>query len=226
MNTSLRTHPTEDQLHDFADGELSAETRGPVSAHIELCAACSETIARIRALHTGMVALPRHIDPPANLWPAVQEQIGRLSPVSAGAAPAARPMSVHARGRSIAWLAAAAVLLVAASSITTLLVLRNNQGPVVAGTSESLREPPAPIMIVNGDYERVERDLAALFEAQRKTLQPETIAKVERNLAIIDEAIAEIRNALATDPTNRALHDLLRASYGQKAALIQQVSRT
>jgi len=226
MSTAMRTHPTEDQLHDFADGELSAETRGQVSAHIEQCVPCSETITRMRALQTGVVALPRRIDPPENLWPAVQAQIGRLSPVPAGLAPAARPMSSHGRGRSIAWLAAAAALLVAASSITTLLVLRSDRGPAVAESPASLRETPTPIMIVNGDYERVERDLAALFETQRKTLQPETIAKVERNLAIIDEAIAEIRNALATDPTNRALHDLLRASYGQKAALIQQVSRT
>jgi hypothetical protein len=84
----------------------------------------------------------------------------------------------------------------------------------------------AAIVAVGAEYDRMERDLAALLASQRQTLQPETIARVERNLAIIDQAIAEIRVALASDPTNRALHALLKASYGQKAALLQQASRT
>jgi anti-sigma factor RsiW len=226
MNESSRAHPGEEQLHDLVDGFLSAESRDWINAHIDQCAACAETVTQIRALRMAVVALPPRIDPPENLWPAIQDQIRQHSPVPVGSIPTTRPMAVHGRGRSIGWLAAAAVLLVAASSLTTFLVFRTDRIPVVAETSASLREPPAPITIVNGDYERVERDLAALLDSQRKTLQPETIAKVERNLAIIDAAIAEIRQALAGDPTNRALHDLLRASYGQKAALIQQVSRT
>ena len=55
-------------------------------------------------------------------------------------------------------------------------------------------------------------------------MQPETITKVERNLAIIDAAIAEIRQALADDPGNDALRQLLKATYGQKSALVRQVS--
>jgi len=225
MNESSRAHPGDEQLHDLVDGVLSAESRDGINAHIDDCAACAETVRQIRALRIAVGALPPRIDPPENLWPAIQDQI-RHSPVPVGSAPTTRPMAAPGRERSIAWLAAAAVLLVAASSMTTFLFFRNDRVPVVAETAAPLREPPALVTIVNGDYERVERDLAALLDSQRKTLQPETIAKVERNLAIIDAAIAEIRQALAGDPTNRALHDLLRASYGQKAALIQQVSRT
>jgi anti-sigma factor RsiW len=224
MNESIRGHPGEEQVHDLVDGALAAEVRERVGAHVDQCATCAETVKQLRALRTRVAALPRRLDPPEHLWPGVQEQIRQPSPASAGVAPAT--MTVYIPGRRTSWLAAAAVLLVVASSAATYLVVRDDRAPVIADIPASLREPPAPVTVVNGDYERMERDLAALLESQRKTLQPETIAKVERNLAIIDGAIAEIRQALAADPTNRALHDLLRASYGQKAALIQQVSRT
>jgi hypothetical protein len=72
----------------------------------------------------------------------------------------------------------------------------------------------------------MDRELAAQLASQRDKLMPETIEKVERNLAIIDQAIDEIRQALAEDPNNRALQQLLKASYGQKAALLRQVSQS
>jgi hypothetical protein len=77
---------------------------------------------------------------------------------------------------------------------------------------------------VSDEYDRLDRELAALLAAQRGKMQPETVAKVERNLAIIDAAIAEIRQALAEDPGNEALRQLLKASYGQKSALVRQVA--
>jgi hypothetical protein len=83
-----------------------------------------------------------------------------------------------------------------------------------------------PVRRVSDEYDRLDEELSALLAGQRDKMQPETIAKVERNLAIIDGAIAEIRQALAEDPGNEALRQLLKASYGQKSALVRQVSRS
>jgi hypothetical protein len=179
------------------------------------------------SLRSLLETLPRSIEPPEDLWPAVQGRLTRPLPSENEGARAmaatSSPLTRFGAGR----LAAAALLLVIASSTATYLIVSDDHASGPTDASVALREPPAPIaVVVNEDYERVERDLTALLDSQRKTLQPETVAKVERNLAIIDNAIAEIRQALAADPTNRALHDLLRASYGQKAALIQQASRT
>jgi hypothetical protein len=125
------------------------------------------------------------------------------------------------------WLAAAAVLLIVASSALTVLIVRP-PSPGVARAPDSV--VPAgvgsePIVrAVSDDYERLDRELAALLAEHRAKMQPETVAKVERNLAIIDAAIAEIRQALAEDPGNEALRQLLKASYGQKSAFVRQVS--
>jgi hypothetical protein len=97
--------------------------------------------------------------------------------------------------------------------MTTFVLLTTDRGRIVAEPLEVRRDAQPPITAVNGDYERVERDLAVLLESRRKTLQPETIATVERNLAIIDSAIAEIRQALAADPTVATLaHHRIRSS--------------
>ena len=47
-------------------------------------------------------------------------------------------------------------------------------------------------------------------------MAPETRAIVERNLAVIDAALRESREALAKDPHNHALEELLLSAYRQK----------
>jgi hypothetical protein len=47
---------------------------------------------------------------------------------------------------------------------------------------------------------------------------------LERTLRVIDEAIAEARAALAADPSNRTLLDVLSANYEQKVELLRRAS--
>ena len=68
-------------------------------------------------------------------------------------------------------------------------------------------------------------ELMRALDAERAHLAPATVATLERNLAVIDAAIAESRAALAGDPGNRDLAALLWASYRQKVALLQQATR-
>ena len=68
--------------------------------------------------------------------------------------------------------------------------------------------------------------LAALlteYQRAKATLTPETQTVVERNLVVIDRAVAEARAALRRDPANRTLEALLLAAYQRKIELLQQV---
>ena len=223
-------HLTEDELHDAADGTPTPDAAGRATRHLMHCARCRADVERIRELLALAASLPRSIEPPADLWPEIRTRIVAPLGMSASSPRAARPVARSpwdAMLRDRRWLAAAAVLLIAVSSAVTALIVRNdsrdladaaNAVNVVAG------DRPVAVQRVNEDYERLDRELAAMLAASRDRLQPETVEKVDRNLAIIDAAIAEIRQALAEDPGNDALLQLLKASYGQKSALVRQVS--
>ena len=147
---------------------------------------------------------------------------------------AARPSTQNAAlpfqrpRRQYAWLAAAALLLIIGTSTITTFIVRNERqvATVPIERQHDSIQAPARVRAVSEEYDRLDRDLARQLDEQRDKLQPETVEKVERNLRIIDRAIDEIRQALAEDPGNEALERLLEASYGQKSALLAQVSQS
>jgi hypothetical protein len=55
-------------------------------------------------------------------------------------------------------------------------------------------------------------------------MRPELARAVERDLRTIDVAIAELQNAIRTDPNNPALRRLLASSYRQKVDLLKRAS--
>jgi hypothetical protein len=68
----------------------------------------------------------------------------------------------------------------------------------------------------------------ALLEAlqQRKTvLEPETLASVEANLRVIDQALAEVRQALVKDPRSPDLNRMLVSTHRKKVDLLRRVFR-
>ena len=66
--------------------------------------------------------------------------------------------------------------------------------------------------------------LALLAERQDEVSQ-ETLAVIEENLRILDQAIAQIHTALDEDPGSRNLNQLLAARYRQEVGLLSQMSR-
>jgi len=187
----------------YAADTLSPSERDAVERHAGSCAACRADLESARALMPRVAALPRSIDPPRDLWPAIA---GRLH--------ARRAARMPPRWRLAGLAAAAAVLLVAGSSAATLWLVRERPSPAAAATP-----------VIEAGYVNASAELMRALDAERAHLAPATVATLERNLAVIDAAIAESRAALASDPANRDLAALLWASYRQKVALLQQATR-
>ena len=71
-------------------------------------------------------------------------------------------------------------------------------------------------------YEEEARTLLDHLELQRALVRPEARASIDRDLRLIDQAIAELKAAIAADPNNPALRQLLASSYRQKIELLKR----
>lgn len=204
--------------------------------------------ARLRKLREEVAALPSSIEPPADAWtniraaieaerkPDIGASTGEARSTAAGSAPVYLASRVWWQRPS--FLAAAALLLVAGSSVLTAVALRSShdQNPPVAagqgsgrgsGTSGASSGGPASLAqftVVESDYLRAVNDLSATLDAESGSLSLETIAKLRESLKIIDGAILEARNALAADPANRTLIQMLSTSYEQKVDLLKRTT--
>jgi len=157
------------------------------------------------------------VKPDRDLWPEIERAIG--APV--------RP------GRSVwnsVWAqAAAVVLLVGGSSGITYLAVHDGGDPTtpVGGTPALIFEPVSGSFgsqyNLGPDYQDARRDLAAKLDDELENLPPETRDVVDANLATIRHAIEDINKALAEDPDNVLLQELLLGTYRDELSLMNQV---
>jgi len=195
----------EAELNEYVDGMLAPAARTAVERHLTECAGCREAVAELRRLVAQAGGLPQRVEPERDLWGGVATRIRRLE-----AGPGRRWW--RERAFWMGALAAAAVFVIAL-------------GVYRVTTPSPERSADQRWVAVEADYERAARDLSAALAAQRPRLAPETAALVDRNLRIIDAAIAESRAALAGDPANAELRRLFAAAYRQKVELLRWAAR-
>ena len=73
-------------------------------------------------------------------------------------------------------------------------------------------------------YDQEIAHLQTIVRDRSSLLDTATIAVIQRNLGIIDSAIAQSRAALAADPASRFLNDQLNSVLGLKVELLRTVA--
>jgi len=179
----------------------------------------------LRALAKQTAALPREIDPPADAWDRIKDAIE-----------VERVLPFNERGGSRWWqrpvfLAAAGLTLVAGSSIVTAVVMNGRsqhedrlQVARGVGVSPGAPQSLAQFTAMENDYIATANRFTEILESEHSELAPETVAKLKESLRVIDAAILEARRALAADPSNKALMEMLTASYTQKVDLLKRTT--
>ena len=191
-------------LNEYVDGTLAARARATVEAHLAGCAGCREAVAELRRLVGEAQGLPRSIEPERNLWTAIDARIVQRATYNVR----------RAFWRGV--LAAAAVLVITLAVYRLLPPFAAHYRPAGGW---------AGWVSVQADFDRATNELSLILAAQRGRLRPETVALVERNLGIIDAAIAESRAALARDTANAELQHLWAAAARQKVELLRWATR-
>ena len=120
-----------------------------------------------------------------------------------------------------------AVLVAVLSSTITAVYLNSRSPSRAASTLGRPGEATTPaslaaFTIEENNYLRTAATLQDLLDQRETALAPETVAQLRASLRTIDEAILEARNALARDPNNKLLIEMLSANYRQKVDLLRR----
>lgn len=172
---------------------------------------------RERLLDAALGSLPREVAPFEDLWPRIERQ---LEP------------AVARRRNATWWQLAAAVVLVVSSSLLTSVWL-HRQAPAVA------QQPsPAPVVMpvsaaatfagdprLDAGYLEARRQLAKALEARIDGLPESARLKLEANLAEMRRAAEEINAALARQPDDPLLQELLLNTYQDELAVMASVNQ-
>jgi hypothetical protein len=81
-----------------------------------------------------------------------------------------------------------------------------------------------PVSLADAQYDAAAADLEKALKAGRGRLDKATIDIVEHNLQIIDQAIAQARDALAADPANAYLSGHLVEARRRKLDLLRRAA--
>ncbi len=209
-------------LDDYVDGMLAAGDAREVTDHLAVCVDCRQGEARLRALVRRTRELPRGIEPRHDLWDGIAADIraeGWELTAAGRRAGSTGPWSRLA-------LAAATLVLVSGTALFVGLRLgRSTAGNRPAPSGVEAAVVGLDLQQAGREYDRARGQLLAVLEARRSSLAPGTIEVVECNVRVIDQAVAAIRTALSESPGDRALGQLLLATYRREIDLLQQATR-
>ncbi|HEX6104331.1 MAG TPA: zf-HC2 domain-containing protein [Gemmatimonadales bacterium] len=205
-----------DRLSEYLDGDLAAEDRTALEAHLERCAECRETLASLRRVVTRARAMADR-PPTRDLWPGIAARIG---------ARAARPAARRGFTFSLPQLAAAGIALAVASGGTAWLL---HPGTAVPPIPPAVPGPPAITAAAGeargaGSYDVAVADLEQILEEGRGRLDTATVRVLEQNLAAIDAALTQARRAVEADSANLYLNSHLAATMRRKLELLRQAA--
>jgi len=213
-------------LDDYVDGTLAAGDAQEVTDHLAACADCRRGEAKLRALGRRTRELPHCIEPRRDLWDGIEADI-RADGQAVTTADRRRVGSAGPLARMA--LAAATLILVAGTALFVGLRLgRTTPGGRPASPAAGVEEAAVGALDlehVGCEYDRARGQLLAVLDARRGSLPPDTVAVVERNMQVIDQAVRDIRTALSESPGDEALGQLLVATYRREVDLLQQVTR-
>ena len=161
--------------------------------------------------------MPRDVQPDNDLWPGIASAISE-------------DRAIRGTGWPRMFAQAAAVLvLIGASSGLTWLTLQNDDSVVVVqnGNPGLVFEPVSGSFgsqyALGPEFQDARDGLLSSLDEELDKLEPETRIDIEKNIETIRTAIMEINKALAEQPDNALLQELLINAYREELLILRTV---
>jgi anti-sigma factor RsiW len=225
---TMTCRDAESLLHAALDAPLPPADAAALAAHLDACSTCRDLEADLSLVRGASESLEPPIVSTA-MWPALAAQLERegLLTAAATAGPTRRPWQTYT------WMALAASLLAA---VGAALVWRtaDPMSPSIAtapaatapGNARAARTVEAieiELRLAAEHYEKAITALEGLAAEDRTRIDPAVAQVVERNLVLIDTAIADSRTALQGQPGSLVAQASLFDAYRQKVSLLQDL---
>ncbi|MEO6214063.1 MAG: zf-HC2 domain-containing protein [Vicinamibacterales bacterium] len=210
-----------DAIQELADGTLGPVRRAELQTHLDQCDACRALSADLRSIRDAAAHLDTRTPGP-HVW---MQIAGRLRREGQVAAPSSR--------RHYALLAIAAALMLSVGTSLWLLLPGGGQSPSprdvpTAGDTRGNATPGDTVQSITEDLRVAEQHyqsaIVKLEQAAKSndgSIDAQTAAVLEKTLTVIDQAIAESRTALRTEPQSQPARDSLFDALRRKVTLLQ-----
>jgi hypothetical protein len=206
-------------IHERIDGTLGRSERRQLDDHLAGCAGCRSLALDLARIREVAGALERAA-PPAGAWTAIASRLeAERKPSRRTSAPAWR------------WMAAAAVLALATAATLYVLVVglpvgspsgsTDGGAPDNAARGALVESAVSELQQAEDHYEKAIAMLQEIAAEGEDELDPDVAAVLRRNLTVIDEAIAESRTALRSQPASVAARESLFELFRRKVGLLQ-----
>jgi anti-sigma factor RsiW len=221
-------HPNEDVINGYVEGTLGPAERAEVDRHLEGCGDCRQLAADLAEIRRVAGTLDLR-EPPARVWSRLERAIqleSRRSPDDA-LEEASRD---GRRWTMVAVLATAAVLIVATVVGLRYGISTRRANDSTAASAEngaaadgavSAQAVEAELRAAESHYDRAIKGLEQIAGAEQGALDRKTAATLQKNLAVIDQAISESRAAVRAQPTSEPAVNSLMENFKTKLALLQ-----
>ena len=207
-------------IPDLLDGTLSDSQRALYDAHAADCAECRLLGRDLAGIRDSAAELPTFA-PSRDLWSGIEARIE--TPVV--------QMNAKGRGASGRWttrqFAVAAAVLIVVTAGTWMVATRT---PAVTALPIAAQPAVRTDLVSVADQQGIatyEGEIAKLHDiltTRRGELDSATVTVIEKNLTLIDKAIAESKAALAADPHSAFLAGRLNRAYDTKLDLLRSAA--
>lgn len=228
-----------DRLSEYLDDELAADERRALEEHLARCSECRDTLAQLRGVRERAGSLGERM-PEHDLWPGIAARIAAAPPLRVTVSDGTGDVRPAWKKRRFAFSApqlAAAALVVALLGGGSAIVLsrlapgaRLRAGPEASATPKAAAPVAASFAALDrgtsdAEVDRAVADLEAVLKKRTDHLDPATRQVVSRNLATIDSALVQIRQALRKQPTDAYLNRSLTSTMLRKLDVLRVAVR-
>ena len=213
-------HPAPSQLSDYLDDDLGTRERRRVDAHVSRCEPCSTLLEELRLVADQSFRLDEPSEPARDLWPEIQTRLVRRKDPAPGAWGTWGWRPVGLRPMVGVALAGSVVLALA---ITFGWLTISDHDTSVALVPTVNRAVTVPTGASDQQYAET---LAGLRRAVHSKLtdDPRLLDVIEENLATIDVAIANYRDALTKSPDDVDLRGRISAARQRKLDVLREAA--
>ncbi|MGB2717965.1 MAG: zf-HC2 domain-containing protein [Vicinamibacterales bacterium] len=215
-----------DAIQELAEGTLGPLRRAELQQHLDECPACRRLADDVRRIRELAQSLDRPA-PPDRVWLQVA---GRLRQEGRIATPTPRAVVT----RRFMPLAIAASLLLVIGASLYLLYPRSTAVAPQPDTHATAQQPSgnaaqmdavqgveAEFRLAEQHYQNAIAKLEEAAKSESGAIDPQTAAMLQKNLQVIDQAIAESRAALRSEPQSARARDSLFDALRKKVTVLQ-----